>query len=59
MTAYTYRRETDGTESHFDILTPEGKPIATTTQFWDGDAEWEAEADAKLICDALNAYKAG
>ncbi len=51
---YTYERSTDGCDSTFDILTTEGRHLVSVP-FWDGEAA--AEADAKLICDALNAWK--
>lgn len=51
---YTYQRSTDGCDETFDILTPEGGHLVSV-HFW--DAVVEAEADAKLIVNALNAYK--
>jgi hypothetical protein len=51
---YTYRRESDGTDETFDIRTPDGE-LLTSVPFW--DAGEQAEANAQLIVDALNAYK--
>ena len=52
-TAYRYERGTDGTDETFDILKPDGSHLVSV-HFW--EAEAEAEADARLITDALNAF---
>jgi hypothetical protein len=57
---YYTERTRNGTEDQIDIMSPEGKAIASI-QFWDEpdtDAAAHAEADAKLIVDALNAFSA-
>ncbi|MHC5537543.1 hypothetical protein ACYOEI_04850 [Singulisphaera rosea] len=51
---YTYSRGTDGCDKTFDILDGDGEMLVAI-HFW--ERETEAEADAKLIVNALNAYQ--
>jgi hypothetical protein len=51
---YTYQPGTDGCDSTFDVITPEGE-FMVSIHYWEMKAD--AEARAKLIVDALNAYK--
>ena len=51
---YTYVRGTDGCDRTFDILDCDGG-FLVSIHYWEREAG--AEADAKLIVDALNAYQ--
>ena len=51
---YRYYRDANGTDEEFAICDSMGCEIVCIP-FW--DAEAEAEATAKLIVDALNAYQ--
>jgi hypothetical protein len=59
MTAYSYRPfPNERIVDAFDIVGPYGGRMAQITFWPDEEDSWaEAEADAKLICAALNAYK--
>ena len=59
MNAYTYHRDSDGCADTFTITTQDRKYIAHVA-FWDEPDTTEAveaEAAAKLIVEALNAYR--
>lgn len=50
---YHYTRDKDGTDETFDIY--QGDQLLASIPFW--EAAEEAEGTARLIVDALNAYK--
>jgi hypothetical protein len=49
---YHYQPGTDGCDNTFDIM--EGDELLVSVRYW--ERKEGAEADAKLITDALNAY---
>lgn len=51
---YTYSRGTDGCDKTFDIYDG-NDDLLVSVHFWEREAE--AEAEAKLIVNALNAYQ--
>jgi len=54
MYKYTYYNSTQGCDETFEVCKDDGTHIASI-HFWEQRAE--AEANAKLVVDALNAYR--
>lgn len=47
----------NGTEDELCVHAPDGRIMASTQTWHDVDTDGQAQADIKLIVDALNAYK--